>query len=249
MLCSSHAVRPADCVGNHELWHQPYESLADGTLDAGPDSLSRLLAIVQLATCTGAHACPALVGDELAVVPLQSWYHHGFLADAPADAVPEDAPDGFELKHMDFACKWPSRLAHRSTSGALAPYMAALNHEVLDQVAAHAAGRALISFSHFLPRPELHRGMPWSALGEVEGSKLLGAQVDALAPAVHVFGHTHWAIDVRIGETRYVQYPLGYAHERQRAAYRIRASQHEPFGLVWETDTGATAGEQMCRVA
>jgi hypothetical protein len=68
-----------------------------------------------------------------------------------------------------------------------------------------------------------------------------GAQVEALSSAVHVFGHTHWAIDVHVRGTRYVQFPLGYAHERDRAAYRVHATEAEPFALLWEAEVGVAS--------
>lgn len=230
------------CVGNHELWHKPFEASADGAFNAGPDSLTRLLVIHEMAESVGAHAAPALVGPALAVVPLQSWYHFGFTS---ADAPPADfggrlpdAPADSRLAHMDGACRWPPALAHASTSGSLAPYFASLNDAMLAQAAEHVGGRTLISFSHFLPRPELHRGRV--DLGDVEGSFPLGAQLKALAPSVHIFGHTHWAVDVEFDGTRYVQYPLGYAHERVNNAYRVHASEDEPFALLWQRGPGST---------
>jgi hypothetical protein len=230
------------CVGNHELWHRKFEQLEDGSVNAGPDSLTRLLAILKIATRAGAHCSSALVGADLCLMPLQSWYHYGFLSGMPAGI---DAPDDFRLREMDNACAWPPALARRSTSGALASYFASLNDDLIAELAAVRASstagggpRALVTFSHFVPTRELHRG--YGYLGDVEGSVPLGEQVRRLTPAVHVFGHTHWTIDATLGPTRYVQYPLGYAHEREKAAYRVHASEREPFALVWEREHGAS---------
>ena len=63
-------------VGNHDLWHD-----AQTPLD-GADSFEKLLACYEIAADVGAHAAPALLGNAsagVAVVPLQSWYHFGFL--------------------------------------------------------------------------------------------------------------------------------------------------------------------------
>jgi hypothetical protein len=77
-------------------------------------------------------------------------------------------------------------------------------------------GWPVVSFSHFLPHPELHRGYRW--LQHFEGSSILGEQLAALhagtASATHVFGHTHFSIDITIENVRYVQHPLGNPHER-----------------------------------
>jgi pimeloyl-ACP methyl ester carboxylesterase len=214
------------CVGNHELWQD--RSLAEP--EAGPNSLTRLLEILRVATDAGVHASAALVGDDLAVVPLQSWYHYGFSGPRCELA---DPPDDFELRHMDGACDWtPFGPAVRSTSRLLAPHFARLNEPLLSEAASRAAGRTVISLSHFLPQKGLHRG--YGYLSDVEGSWLLGEQVERLRPAVHVFGHTHWAIDETINGVRYVQYPLGYAHERVKERYRVRASEQAPFALLWE---------------
>ena len=231
-------------MGNHELWHTPYESLADGSFCTGPTSLTRHLAILQLAHSLGIHVCPTLLGDDLAIVPLQSWYHFGFLH--PGAARLANPPPTFELREMDGACKWPAELARRSTDATLAPYFARLNDELgltPDAVTQRAGARTLVTFSHFLPRPELHRGFGnlGANLADVEGSKPLGEQVGALSSAVHVFGHTHWAIDMYVDGTRYVQYPLGYANERERAPYRVHATEAEPFALVWERGVGVAS--------
>ena len=68
-------------------------------------------------------------------------------------------------------------------------------------------------------------------------------QVHALAPDVHIFGHTHWEVDVTIGRTRFVQRPLGYPRERRDESFRVsrqRPSGPEPgdvssaCALVWQ---------------
>ena len=69
-----------------------------------------------------------------------------------------------------------------------------------------------ISCSHFLPLPELYRGM--ASLTHVMGSPELMAQVTALAPTVHVFGHSHMDCDEILNGTRYVQHALGMPHDR-----------------------------------
>lgn len=69
------------CVGNHELWLS--------ASDKGcADSMDKFFALLDAATEAGAHAVPALIkpstggrGELLAVAPLHSWYHPGFLSE------------------------------------------------------------------------------------------------------------------------------------------------------------------------
>ena len=256
-------------VGNHELWMDGVATNPTGSgvgsgsnagsgvgsssggvgggVGALPDSsLAKLLAILEVATDVGVHVHPALVGSSLAIIPLQSWYHYGFLGVAngflgggtPGGELCDPPPD-FQLLRMDGGCNWaPLGEGVRSTSRLLSPFFARLNEPVIERAREEqVAGRRLISLSHFLPRAELHRG--FSYLGDVEGSWPLGEQVGRLRPDVHVFGHTHWTVDEVVDGVRYVQYPLGYAHERPRERYRISASERAPFALVWEAAAGA----------
>ena len=247
------------CAGNHELWR------ARDDPPSCAANLEKLVAVYELATSLGVHAAPAMLGEDgdpgaLCIVPLQSWYHRGFLGrggggggddtsgnsgggrgrsadDAEHDAEPPQA------RFMDVQCAWPDALGGRSTSPMLAPFLASLNEHVIAHVlqsrARGADRRPLITCSHFLPRPELHRGYAW--LGEVEGSHELGAQVERLAPDVHIFGHTHWCIDMTLGPTRFVQHPLGYPRERRADAYRLGAAKSFPLALCWERGVGVSA--------
>jgi hypothetical protein len=54
------------------------------------------------------------------------------------------------------------------------------------------------------------------------GSAPLAERLRRLRPAVHVFGHSHFAWDARMGATRYVQAPLCYPGERARRGRSIR---------------------------
>jgi Icc-related predicted phosphoesterase len=59
----------------------------------------------------------------------------------------------------------------------------------------------VISFSHFLPRQELcpeKRFLIEPSLTKVIGSTPLRRQVDELRPSLHIFGHTHIPIDLRV---------------------------------------------------
>ncbi|KAL1526449.1 hypothetical protein AB1Y20_015161 [Prymnesium parvum] len=206
------------CVGNHELWL--------GAEDASQDSFAKLVACYTVASEVGAHTAPVLLdnpaGLEIAILPLQSWYHCNFLKGGPAIDMPRE----HELFMMDSACAWPSAIARSSTSAELAAFFARLNTNAIanartaklgnapvseDEESYVEAQRVVISFSHFLPRPELHRTHP-SKLGnrleDVEGSLFLGDQVSQLAPDAHIFGHSHFNIDMTLDHIRFLQHPL-----------------------------------------
>lgn len=233
------------CVGNHELWSAPQ----------GQHAFDKLLTILEEAQRIGVHVTPTLFGDAaadgrsggggggeggdgggcglgLAVFPLQSWHQPGWLrGEAEAElSLPAAA--------MDAMCRWPRCLAggrkNGSVSPLMAPFFAELNAPLLAEpgLSRRLQGRDVVSISHFLPERRLHMGFRW--LGDVEGSDPLAEQVAALRPAVHVFGHTHWSIDMTIGRTRYVQQPLGYPRERRDEGYRLRTCAADPLALVWD---------------
>ncbi len=59
----------------------------------------------------------------------------------------------------------------------------------------------MISFSHFVPDQRLlpeKRYLTFPNLAKAAGSLPLGARVRALAPDIHVFGHTHFAWDAKL---------------------------------------------------
>lgn len=74
-------------AGNHELW----------TYRGGLNSVQKLIQVLQLCDESGVHVSPALLGKEVAVVPLQGWYG-GSPFSASLDVV---CPEG------DPMCLWP----------------------------------------------------------------------------------------------------------------------------------------------
>jgi hypothetical protein len=94
-----------------------------------------------------------------------------------------------------------------------------LNESVLTE--AHSK---VISFSHFLPRPELvpRRGAaPTLDLSPVLGSVQLDRQVQQLGSTLHVYGHSHVNRRLAIGAVTYVNNAFGYPHECAIAAKRL----------------------------
>ena len=78
-------------------------------------------------------------------------------------------------------------------------------------------GIFVVSLSHFLPRQELlpeKRALFQPGLHKVSGSVPLERQLRQLMPDMHIFGHTHLAIDATLDGIRYVQWPLGSPKEQ-----------------------------------
>ena len=171
---------------------------------------------------------------------------------------------------MDATVQWPACLANSNDAGSdgmrRCDFFAAMNRATLADVAALSPEAAAeqkfhgrvppppllsegwdaVSFSHFLPRPELHRG--YNLLQHFEGSDQLGDQVAELhqhvaGASVHVFGHTHFSIDTTIDGIRYVQSPLGNPHERQNG-WQIKGknlpTNRDALAPVWSPGSGAT---------
>ena len=106
-----------------------------------------------------------------------------------------------KFQNMDGACVWPRCLDAAPPSRELATFFARLNEGSMERALSLCATRAggsgkrqrkLLTFSHFLPLPRLHRGP--MLLGDIEGSLPLGEQITRLRPDCHIFGHTHWQV-------------------------------------------------------
>lgn len=253
------------CIGNHELWAI--------SKDGNTDAIEKMLRIYELVHRCGAHAAPALLGDAdngdgCAIVPLQSWYHSHFLK--ARDSAPHGLDQGRQECGMhDAAVRWPACLRDTTIPDfdmRREAFFAAMNDGILADVlppAQHASpndhaastlvhgllhGWPLITFSHFLPRPELHKG--YALLEHFEGSHRLGEQVAELhrganvesSAGVHVFGHTHFSIDMELDGIRYIQQPLGNPDERENG-WQIESAMRKPSDAlltVWRnpTDSG-----------
>lgn len=175
--------------GNHELWVQ------DDTTDC---SLKKFAMINHLCDSEGVRRSVWHCG-EISFVPLHSWYDFSF-----------GEPD----RHLrrawrDFrACSWP---AHLDDAAAINRHFLNMNESVLQ-----TQNETVISFSHFLPRidvmspriPEERR-----RVYPVLGSEGLGAQVRALKPAIHVYGHSHVNQSIEIDSIRYVNNAFAYPKE------------------------------------
>lgn len=175
--------------GNHELW------VGNGHFD----SIDKFFHIVNVCDILGIYTRPAQIG-KVWIVPLLSWYSSDF------------ANDGHEYAHRlqgwtDFhACRWPKNL------GDVAEYFSRLNEPHIQTY-----DRTVISFSHFVPRPDLlpsRKYLFFKALPQVAGSLLIEKQIRRLQSNIHVFGHSHIKRDVVLEGVRYVQNPFSYPRER-----------------------------------
>ena len=92
--------------GNHDLWVKSHAAKREGLLD----SLSKLLAILELCDRLGVATGPALL-DGVVVVPLFSWYILGANGSAPRSLyMPkpgEDAQLTNEAWSDHYCCHWP----------------------------------------------------------------------------------------------------------------------------------------------
>lgn len=166
--------------GNHELWVRT----------GGGDSLEKFHAVLDACRAAGARTAPARVGGAW-VVPLFSWYHDSFDLSGEADEASLEA--------------WADRYFTRWPPGTdrVDRLFARMNEPVL-----RAYDAPVVSFSHFVPRPDLIPPVRWlrfKGLPLVAGSPEIEAQLRRAGAAVHVFGHTHIPEDRVIGGVRYVQ--------------------------------------------
>src|SRR5262249_40482930 len=117
--------------GNHEMWVIRNPELED--------SIAKFAEVCRIVRRSGA-STECLFKDELAIVPLLGWYDYSF--GPPSDGL-RDAWMVFR------ACRWPPHMNERQVT----QFFASMN-EPLPQ----PQSKAVISFSHFLPRVDLVAG-------------------------------------------------------------------------------------------
>ncbi|XP_024542337.1 uncharacterized protein LOC9648112 isoform X2 [Selaginella moellendorffii] len=203
--------------GNHDLWCR-------GKENKHLDSLGKLRELNAICESLCIDTKPGKVCGVW-IVPLLSWYHQTF--DKERDIVGYNIPPP-EKRCTDYhACKWPDEL--KTPDIALAAYFDDLNscnQQCLTEIR-HSTER-VITFSHFLPRPELcpeKRMLFYPNLPKVIGSDFLERRLRSIhgssgnSGALHVFGHTHFSWDATVDGIRYLQAPLAYPRERRRRVY------------------------------
>lgn len=198
--------------GNHELWVRGEER----------DSMDKFRAVLRLCDQVGVRTEPARVGGAW-VVPLFSWYHPDF--DASGEGVEEE----LEAWSDRYFCRWPEGI------GRIDQAFLRMNDSRV-----HRYDAPVITFSHFVPRPELLppvRYLRFKGLPLVAGSMGIEEQIRVIQPRVHVFGHTHIPADETIGGVRYVQ---NYFRRPADGAAR------DPLKLVWATEDEAFPAPSFC---
>ncbi len=218
--------------GNHDLW-----VMRDKVV---PDSLEKLGLIRTMAADTGV-AMQSWSQPGLCIVPLLSWYDYSFgapgelLLEAWMDFRACNWPQGYDagaitrhflalnqplLPHLPHLSRLPDlpgsgqQVAHTFP----APHPAA---ERLDAIPTATPLPLCISFSHFLPRIDfMPHYIPFErrVVYPVLGTALLEAQVRAIAPQIHVYGHSHVNRQVRIDGIDYINNAFGYPNETRITA-------------------------------
>ncbi|CAE7456263.1 HMA5, partial [Symbiodinium microadriaticum] len=204
------------CPGNHDLWLH--------NKDGCKDSLQKFRSLEVLCEELGVRTRPGWADKEESVfiVPLLSWYHAGF--DAEPD-ISDDSLVPVERMMSDYMlCRWPDGLSASNGCDSLARYFDSLNEERAAAIPAKDPCTTVISFSHFLPRQELlpeKRLLYFPPIAKAVGSRHLGERIRALAPDLHIFGHTHYGWSTQLDGTRYLQACVAYPRERSDRPFSI----------------------------
>ena len=203
------------CPGNHELWVERPDAHVVGEKKFA-HSVAKQQWCLELCSRLGVHTTPAKIGVGAAavwVVPLLGWYVTNF-----DGQMPQSQSRGLGLSDLAL-CKWPSPL----TANEMAEELAALNAPALSR----AYDAPVITFSHFLPRPDL---MPprsktgiMSFLHDAVGSPVLEKQLRSIGSKLHVFGHTHINWDCCHDGVHYLQNAIRYPEERGSWKSRVDA--------------------------
>jgi hypothetical protein len=153
--------------GNHELWVSVSE------LVKHPDSLAKLLSIMEVCDELGVDIFPAAVAQDVFVVPLLSWYNAEF---DQKDPFPDPAHE------QDKLARWPLDPATQVWR-----YMLKLNETHLR----HPYHGTVITCSHFVPLPSLPHDEKQKA-AKAMGCEDIDEQVRSLKVRnqVHVYGHS-----------------------------------------------------------
>ena len=196
--------------GNHELWVRGEQR----------DSMEKFRAVLRLCDQVGVRTAPARAGGAW-VVPMFSWYAPDF--DVRGEGVEEE----LEAWSDRYFCRWPAGMAR-------------IDETFLELNEPHVRryDAPVVSFSHFVPRPELLppvRHLRFKGLPLVAGSLGIEAQIRRIHPRVHVFGHTHIPEDRVIGGVRYVQH-----------YFRRSAPAESVLKLVWDSGDEASAEPVFC---
>ncbi|KAJ1451588.1 Metallo-dependent phosphatase-like protein [Pelagophyceae sp. CCMP2097] len=210
--------------GNHDVWA------------ASGDSLQRIGELFDVcdrhAVITQRAVRFCVDGGDVVVLPLLSWYDDAFDVEPEMVRLDHSAggrsyPPNLNSRWVDYSlCKWGAISKQPGfrfgpecgTSPHVAEHFAKMNRPRLEAVEADvAASPATVTLSHFAPRLEClpeRRFLIDPHLPKVCGSSTIETQLRRASSKVHIFGHTHLAIDTTVQGTRYVNWPLGSERER-----------------------------------
>uniref|UniRef100_A0A7S4VZ89 Rhodanese domain-containing protein n=1 Tax=Alexandrium monilatum TaxID=311494 RepID=A0A7S4VZ89_9DINO len=242
--CKQRFSRVFFVPGNHDLW------VGRGKRGSPPpeDSLGRLRRLQGLCRALGVETAPGKVpgvSGGLLVVPLLSWHHPQWDTEPEIEGwggvrAPEQVVSDFALT------AWPEPLS--ILDGSVAHAVDAVNDEVFDEaelVRNRRSYASVLTFSHFLPRLELNpekRYLTAPMLAKAVGSSYLKDRVERLRPDMHVFGHTHFGLDMVVDGIRYLQAPLAYPTERELRATTVALGGFPALDprpcLVWDSVSG-----------
>lgn len=261
LLCSKFA-KVWFTPGNHDLWLTPEDRRA-----GCKDSMAKLEEILEICKELGVATTPGRFGEEdgsgrgVWVWPILSFHHQSF------DTEPD--VQGWEIKAaadvmLDYReCAWPKPLSMFNDSVAAAvdatnDDLNAPPAEVVEAVSRRdPESEPLVTFSHFLPRQELlpeKRFLFVPELPKASGSSYLGKRVASLKPAVHCFGHTHFAWDMSVADeadghaVRYIQAALSNPSERLSRWHTLRIGDFGRAGplMIWSANGGLVT-KMHCR--
>lgn len=231
--------------GNHELWvhgNQAAKQAPEGC-SSSADSIQKLQEVLRLCDELGVITNPTKVSSDLWIVPLIAWHHGSWDTEPDVPYVPVAG----KMTIGDYSkCVWPETVPGHSKLGSerLARWVSeSMNDNDLLQSIAADFGARVISLSHFLPFQELlpeKRFLYYPNLAKAVGSRFLAAQVTALQPDIHIFGHTHFAWDQTVKGIRCIQPPLCYPGER---ASRMKTIRMNGLNAAW-TPARLPNGEQ-----
>jgi Icc-related predicted phosphoesterase len=183
--------------GNHDLWTFRNKSL---------DSLECFNTIQKITADNGIHTSYKIYGN-VTIIPLLGWYDYSF-----------GQPD-IELQSIwgDFAaCKWPENFREKE----ITDYFISHNEKFLN-----IKNEFIITFSHFMPRIDIMPAfipLKKRLIYPVLGTTLLENQIRTIKPQIHVYGHSHVNLDVKVDKIRYINNAFGYPYETRIASKQLK---------------------------
>jgi len=212
------------CPGNNELRKHKYSDTQNCT-----NSVEKFYVILEICKNLGVNILPKEI-HGITIIPLYSWYTPTFSSTWNGDY-------NYRKRWLDFRkCNWPVELGNTKDPDVIANFFLDLNKQYIKEYSGD-----VITFSHFLPHPDLlppNILLKDKTLPLVVGHKALHQQLLKIKPVVHVYGHTHINGEKVIDGIRYVQHALGHPRERE-LWYRSFERKYEPkliFKTVIEDD-------------